>query len=98
MKRHAVIVSIITKHGNLEIARFLEAATSLVCKVRKEPLNEGNGGELAATSRRKQHCQRSADLLTTRELVIRVHDMMDENPGKLMRDILPNIIKCLKEA
>ncbi|KAM3179769.1 hypothetical protein ACTXT7_017640, partial [Hymenolepis weldensis] len=64
---------------------------------RKELPNENNGGELAATSMRKQHCQRSADSLRTREFVIRVHGMMDEHPGKSIRNILPNIFKCLKE-
>ncbi|KAM3183277.1 hypothetical protein ACTXT7_010668 [Hymenolepis weldensis] len=62
MDRHAAIVSIKAKHRNLEIARFLQVTTSSVCKVRKE-LSENNADELAATSKRKQHYQRSADSL-----------------------------------
>ncbi|KAM3172372.1 hypothetical protein ACTXT7_014680 [Hymenolepis weldensis] len=43
----------------------MAVATSFVCKVRKEQLNENNEGELTATRKRKQeHCQRSADPLT----------------------------------
>ncbi|KAM3181526.1 hypothetical protein ACTXT7_014198 [Hymenolepis weldensis] len=65
--------------------------------VSKELLNGNNGDELAATRKRKQHCQRSADSLRTSESVRRMHGMMDENLGKTMRDILPKIFKCLKE-
>ncbi|KAM3178642.1 hypothetical protein ACTXT7_002130 [Hymenolepis weldensis] len=39
----------------------------------------------------------TVDSLTKPELVRRVHCMMDENPGKSMRDILPSIFKGLKE-
>ena len=88
MKRHAVIVSIKAKHSNLEIARFLKVARSFVCKVRKE-LNENNGDELA-TSKRKQHCQRS-DSLRTPEFVRRVHGMIDENLGKSMRHLAKDL-------
>ncbi|KAM3177819.1 hypothetical protein ACTXT7_003762 [Hymenolepis weldensis] len=55
------------------------------------------GDELAAMRKRKEHCQRPADSLRTPEFVTRVHGMMDKNPGKSMRCILPKIIKCLKE-
>ncbi|KAM3185975.1 hypothetical protein ACTXT7_005275 [Hymenolepis weldensis] len=84
MKKHAVtqIVSIKAKQSNLEIARFLKVATSFVCKVRKE-LNENNGDELATTSKRKPHCQRSANSLRKPEFVRRVHGMIEENPGKV---------------
>ncbi|VUZ47479.1 unnamed protein product [Hymenolepis diminuta] len=86
MRKEAVIVSIKAKYSNLGIARSVKVATSYVCKVRKELLNENNGDELAATSKRKQHCQRSADSLTTPEFVRRVHGMarhymMNENRG-----------------
>ncbi|VUZ49818.1 unnamed protein product, partial [Hymenolepis diminuta] len=56
-------VSIKAKQTNLEIARFLKVPTSFVCKVRKE-LNENNADELATSKKRKEHCQRSAQLLT----------------------------------
>ncbi|VDL59845.1 unnamed protein product [Hymenolepis diminuta] len=95
IKRHTVIVSIKAKPSNLEIAIFLQDATSFVCEVRRELLNESNGDELGATGKRKQHCQRSADSLRTPEFVGRVHGMIDENPGKSMRDILPKIFKSL---
>ncbi|VDL18924.1 unnamed protein product [Hymenolepis diminuta] len=48
--------------------------------VRMELLNENNGGEMAATRKKKEHCQLSADSLRTPEFVRRVHGMMDENP------------------
>ncbi|KAM3172750.1 hypothetical protein ACTXT7_013912 [Hymenolepis weldensis] len=67
MKIYAVMVSFKTKHGNLEITRFLKVATSFACKVRKA-LNNKNGDELASMRKRKQHCQRSADSLRTPEL------------------------------
>ncbi|VUZ39869.1 unnamed protein product [Hymenolepis diminuta] len=92
------------KDGNLEIGRFLQVATSFVCTVRKELLNEINGDELTAMGKRKQeHCQRSANQLPhphslrTPEFVKRVYGMIDENPAKLIREILPNILRCLKE-
>ncbi|KAM3177469.1 hypothetical protein ACTXT7_004498 [Hymenolepis weldensis] len=47
-------MSIKAKNCNLEVA------TSSVSKVRKEP-SENNGDELAATRKRKEHCQHSAD-------------------------------------
>ncbi|VUZ40962.1 unnamed protein product [Hymenolepis diminuta] len=77
MKRHPVtaIVSIKAEHRNFEIARSLKVVTPLVCKVRKGLLNENNGGELATTRKRKEHCQRSADSLRTPEFVRRVHGM-----------------------
>ena len=88
-KRYAVIVSIKAKHSNLEIARFLKVARSFVCKVRKE-LNENNGDELA-TSKRKQHCQRSDSLRTPEFVIRRVHGMIDENPGKSMRHLAKDL-------
>ncbi|KAM3171269.1 hypothetical protein ACTXT7_016955 [Hymenolepis weldensis] len=98
MNRYAVLVSIKSKRRKLKIVRFLKVATSFIYKARKEPVNENDGDELGATRKRKQeHCQRSADSLTTPEFVRRVHGMMDGNPGKSMRDILPNIFKCLQE-
>ena len=45
MKRHAVIVSIKVEYSDLKIARFLNVATSFVCKV-KNKLKENNGDEL----------------------------------------------------
>ncbi|KAM3181991.1 hypothetical protein ACTXT7_013284 [Hymenolepis weldensis] len=63
------------KHSNLDIARFLQIATSFPSKVRKELLTENNADELAAMSKRKEHCQRSADSLRTPEFVRRVHGM-----------------------
>ncbi|KAM3185674.1 hypothetical protein ACTXT7_005896 [Hymenolepis weldensis] len=61
IKRHAVIVSAKAKHDHLETAGFLKVARSIVCKVRKELLDEKNGDDLAATRKRKQeHCRRSA--------------------------------------
>ncbi|KAM3178571.1 hypothetical protein ACTXT7_002274 [Hymenolepis weldensis] len=84
MKRQAVIVSIKAKHRNLEIVGFLKVARYFVCKVRKEVLKENNEDELAAKGKRKEHCQRPADLLKTPEFVRRGHGLMDENPGKSM--------------
>ncbi|VUZ54708.1 unnamed protein product [Hymenolepis diminuta] len=86
MKKHALILSIKANQRNLDIARFLKVVRSFVCKVRKELPNENSGDGLAVTSKRKQHCQRSADLFRTPEFVIRVHGM-----------IFPMIFKCLKE-
>ncbi|KAM3176024.1 hypothetical protein ACTXT7_007324 [Hymenolepis weldensis] len=63
----------------------------LLCNVRRELLNENNGGELAATRKGKEHCQRFADSLT------QTTTMINKNPGKSMRDTLPNIFNCLKE-
>ncbi|KAM3174827.1 hypothetical protein ACTXT7_009740 [Hymenolepis weldensis] len=97
MKRHALIVFIKAKHRNLKLVGFLKFARSFVRKVRKELLNENNGGELATTSKRKGHRQHSAHSLTAPEFVRRVHRMMDENHGKSKRDILPQIFKCLRE-
>ncbi|KAM3188202.1 hypothetical protein ACTXT7_000781 [Hymenolepis weldensis] len=97
MKRSAVMVSIKGKHSNLEITRFLKVARSLSAKLEKELLNENNGDELAATSKRKYHCQRPADSLRTPEFVRRMRGVIDENPAKSMRNVLPNIFKCLKE-
>ncbi|KAM3188443.1 hypothetical protein ACTXT7_000269 [Hymenolepis weldensis] len=96
MKNHSVIVSLKAKHKNLEIARFLKVARSSICKVRKELLNENNGNGLGATRKRREHCQCSVSLRTPR-FVRRVHGMIDENPGKSMRDIFLQIFKCLKE-
>ncbi|VUZ53186.1 unnamed protein product, partial [Hymenolepis diminuta] len=56
-------VSTKAKYKNSEIARFLKVAKAFVCKVRKELLSENNGDELTATSKRKEHCQRSAESL-----------------------------------
>ncbi|KAM3172859.1 hypothetical protein ACTXT7_013678 [Hymenolepis weldensis] len=89
VNRYAVIVSIKAEHSYLKIARFLKVATSFLCTVRKELLNDNNADELAATH--------SLHSLSTPEFVTRVHDMIDENGGKSMRDILPNMFKCLKE-
>ncbi|KAM3183064.1 hypothetical protein ACTXT7_011092 [Hymenolepis weldensis] len=85
MKRHDVIVSIKAKNRKLEIARFLEVVRSFVCVVRKE-LNENSAGELA-TSKRKPHCQRSADSLRTPGLVRRVRGMIGENSEQSMRHL-----------
>ncbi|VUZ39980.1 unnamed protein product [Hymenolepis diminuta] len=52
MKTHAVTVFIMAKHRNLEIARVLQDARSLVCKVRNDLLNGNNGDELATTRKR----------------------------------------------
>ncbi|VUZ39878.1 unnamed protein product [Hymenolepis diminuta] len=61
MEGYLVIMSIKVKQRNLEITRSLQVATSFVCEVIKELLNENNGDELAAMRKRKQeHCQRSA--------------------------------------
>ncbi|KAM3174703.1 hypothetical protein ACTXT7_010008 [Hymenolepis weldensis] len=60
-------------------------------------LNEINLDELAATSKRKEHCQHSAHSLTAPEFVRRVHDIIDENRGKSMHNILSKIFKWLKE-
>ncbi|KAM3179792.1 hypothetical protein ACTXT7_017591, partial [Hymenolepis weldensis] len=60
-------------------------------------LNENNGDKLAATRKRKEHCQRSAESLRTSEFVKGVHGMMDKNPEKSMRDILPKVSKSLKK-
>ncbi|VUZ52935.1 unnamed protein product [Hymenolepis diminuta] len=46
--------------------------------------------EMAATRKRKQHCQRSAGSLRTFESVRRMHGMIDENSGKTMRNIAKN--------
>ncbi|KAM3170944.1 hypothetical protein ACTXT7_017599 [Hymenolepis weldensis] len=35
--------------------------------------------------------------IATPESVGRVQGMMDENPGKSVRDLLPDIFKCLKQ-
>ncbi|KAM3178891.1 hypothetical protein ACTXT7_001638 [Hymenolepis weldensis] len=51
MRRHAVIVSRKAKHSNLAITRFLKVATSFVCKVKKELLNENNGVTSTRTSK-----------------------------------------------
>jgi hypothetical protein len=76
------------KHSNLEIARSLKVARSFVRKVRKE-VNENNGDELA-TIMRKQHCQCS-DSLRTPKFVRRAHGMIDENPGKSMRNLAKDL-------
>ncbi|KAM3179808.1 hypothetical protein ACTXT7_017557 [Hymenolepis weldensis] len=76
-------------------------------------MEENNGDELAATSKRKQELrQRSVDSFNHYEFVRRVHGMawhgmawygiaqhgmMDENSRKSMHNILPNIFKRLKE-
>ncbi|KAM3185890.1 hypothetical protein ACTXT7_005467 [Hymenolepis weldensis] len=86
-KKHAVIVSIKAKHSNLEIASFLRVTTSLVCKIRKE-VNENNADELAATSKRRQDCQRSTDSLRTPEFVKILGSQCNS---------LPKTFKCLKE-
>ncbi|VUZ55870.1 unnamed protein product, partial [Hymenolepis diminuta] len=49
--------------------------------------------EELASRKRKQHCQHSAYSFRTLGFVRRVHAIMDENRGKSMRDILPNISK-----
>ncbi|VUZ55892.1 unnamed protein product, partial [Hymenolepis diminuta] len=54
---------------------------------------ENNGGDLA-TSKRKQHFQRSVDSLRIPEFVGSVHGMINENRGKSMRDIPSKIFKC----
>ncbi|KAM3188208.1 hypothetical protein ACTXT7_000706 [Hymenolepis weldensis] len=97
IKRHAVIVSIKAKPSNWKLQDFYKAPHLLFAKVRRELLNENNGDGLAATNKRKQHCQHSADSLIKPEFVRKVHGMIDESPGKSMCDILPNIFKCLKE-
>ncbi|VDL59645.1 unnamed protein product [Hymenolepis diminuta] len=63
---------------------------------RKKLLNEDNGAELAATRKRKRRCQRSTDSLKTPGFVRRVHGMIDENPGKSMRDIMSKIFKRVR--
>ncbi|KAM3184222.1 hypothetical protein ACTXT7_008810 [Hymenolepis weldensis] len=50
-----------------KVAAEFTTTTSFVCKVRKGLLNENNGDELAVTRKRKEHCQRSADLFTHSE-------------------------------
>ncbi|VUZ41198.1 unnamed protein product [Hymenolepis diminuta] len=101
MRRQAIIVSVKAKHMNIEIAISLKVTRSIICKVRKELVNEKNGDETVDRMRRKkEHCQRSTDSFTTFEFVRRVLDMMNENPAKSVRDILPNkhpsTFKCLK--
>ncbi|VUZ50773.1 unnamed protein product [Hymenolepis diminuta] len=83
VKRHALIESIKAEPRNFEIAKFVQVAASFVCKVRRELPNENNRDELAATRRRKEYCQCSADSLThslthpprTRDFVRREDDM-----------------------
>ncbi|VUZ39689.1 unnamed protein product, partial [Hymenolepis diminuta] len=79
--KSALITSIKAKHWNLVIARCPKDARSFVCRIRK--VNENNGDELAASGKRKEHCQRFADTLRTSELVRGVHGIIDENPGHI---------------
>ncbi|VUZ46255.1 unnamed protein product [Hymenolepis diminuta] len=97
MNTCTVIVSVKVKCSNLENTRFLKVVRSFVCEIRKE-LNEDNADELVATTKRKQHCQRSADSLRTPEFKSAWHGMMDEIPKKSICDILPKIFRCLKEG
>lgn len=53
MERHPVIVFIKVKHDNLETGRFLKVSRPVVCKVRKNLLNENNGNESAVKGKRK---------------------------------------------
>ncbi|VUZ55958.1 unnamed protein product [Hymenolepis diminuta] len=57
MKRHAVIVSRKVIHSSLEIVEFLKVVRSCICKFERQLLNEKNGGELAVTRKRTEHCQ-----------------------------------------
>ncbi|KAM3171974.1 hypothetical protein ACTXT7_015499 [Hymenolepis weldensis] len=82
MKRRAVIVSLKAGRSNSDISRILKVATSFLSEVRKELLNKNNANELAATSKRKQYCQRSADSLSTPEFVRRVRGMINQNPDE----------------
>ncbi|VDL57518.1 unnamed protein product [Hymenolepis diminuta] len=77
--------------------RLLKVVTSFACKVGKELLNENNADELGATRKRKERRQRSAESLRTSEFVRGVDGMIDKNHGKSMHNILPKILKCLKE-
>ncbi|KAM3170960.1 hypothetical protein ACTXT7_017567 [Hymenolepis weldensis] len=105
MKHTLVIVSIKTKHSNLEIEGVIKVARSFVCEVRKEMLSEIKRDELAATRKRKEHCQRSAHSPTQNIGVCEKsawhgmawHSMVDGDRVKLVCDILPKILKCLIE-
>ncbi|VUZ49269.1 unnamed protein product [Hymenolepis diminuta] len=57
MRRHPVTVIVFIKpnHINLDIAGFLQVATSCLCKIRKALLNENNVDELAAPRARENN-------------------------------------------
>lgn len=66
VKRHAVIVSLVAGHSNLEIATFLKVTQSFVFKVRREL--EASKGDVTTISHRKRHCQQY-DIVKTLEFV-----------------------------
>ncbi|KAM3180055.1 hypothetical protein ACTXT7_017051 [Hymenolepis weldensis] len=85
-----------SKTRDFRNCKISKVARSSVCEVRKELLNENNGDELAATRKRKQHYERSADSLRTSEFIKRVHSMMEGNHGKSMRHLAEDLEECLR--
>ncbi|UYV70563.1 hypothetical protein LAZ67_7003540 [Cordylochernes scorpioides] len=82
MKRHAVIVSLAAGHTDSETVTFLKVAPSFVFIVRREL--EAAKGDVVKFSQRKQHCRRSDSIRTFKS---RVQAAIDEDPGKLMREL-----------